>query len=115
MLTAASPKDISDVQKYLDMCKSNKNIITNKGEIFLVKNDAGTNIILFSCKNNLKSLIEHYKHLAHLTIAASSAWNSLQTYVTVLKYLEEQCDNFAPIYVTVDFEVAIHKANRHYY
>lgn len=123
------PTNIKEIHKYVRDFPPT----TNKGEIFLTKNDCENNIIMFSCETNIQFLVtkvdhvymdgtfeycpkfflqlftvhglcnNHYIPLVFFLLPDKST----KSYKIAFEYLREY---FTPKTVTVDFEIAIHTA-----
>lgn len=129
------PKNISEFHSSIETVP----ILTNRDEMFLLKNDKENNIIIFSCKTNLFFL----SSASHLFVDGTFEYcpkyflqlftihglkndrsiplvfcllpnKTTASYNLVFKYLKEECLKLnlplTPETITADFESAIHKA-----
>lgn len=127
-----NPNTIQEVHEALD----NLDVKTMNGESFLILNDSEKHIIIFSCQTNLTFINEvdtiymdgtfkycprfflqmftihglkngHYIPLIFCLLPDKS----FETYLFTLRYIVNKCNLlFSPKFVTVDFEISIHKA-----
>lgn len=131
------PRTLDEIHEMLD----NSLILTNKKENFVLRNDKLNNIIMFSCKTNLKYLVEieeiyvdgtfqycpklfyqlftihgikngHYIPLVFLLLPNKFK----RSYELAFNYIKAECFKigitWSPELITADFEVAIHQAIR---
>lgn len=131
----AVPKDLAGVHKALEDTKP----VTKEGEPFLLFNDIEKHVIIFSCNTNLKLLSEidsiymdgtfkfcprfftqmftihilkngHYIPIIFCLLLNKSYETYVYTFNKINNLLNELSIQFSPKWVTIDFEMAIHKA-----
>jgi len=131
----ANPDDLAGVHKALDDMKP----VTKEGEPFLLINDIEKNVVIFSCNTNLKLLSEidtiymdgtfkfcprfftqmftihilkngHYIPIIFCLFLNKSYETYVYTFNKINSLLNDFNIQFSPKWVTIDFEMAIHKA-----
>lgn len=130
-----NPTNINEVHTLIDT----ERIITTRGESFLLVNDKNKNVLIFSCEKNLLFLNQVENIYVDGTFKYASRFfsqmftlhgfknghyiplvfcllidKSVKTYEFVFTMIVEKCNTlgflFSPKNITVDFELAIHKA-----